>query len=173
MPTTVTYCPNHPERRAGSRSGLCRTCYWKKWNQSADGPRCSRHPERRVKAHGMCDSCYQQQWKLKTYGTAGDPRNAERARAGHQRRKATDPDYIRRNHYRYKYKLTLEQVEQLIADQQGKCAICKETPVRLHLDHDAETGIVRGMLCGSCNRALGLFRHNIVRLESATEYLAL
>ena len=64
---------------------------------------------------------------------------------------------------------------ELHARQGGKCAICGTQYVlglkRLALDHCHETGRIRGLLCGSCNRGLGLFRDNPERLRKAIEYL--
>ena len=44
----------------------------------------------------------------------------------------------------------------LLEAQGGGCAICGATPKtrRLHVDHDHATGMVRGLLCHRCNRAL-------------------
>ena len=39
--------------------------------------------------------------------------------------------------------------------QAGRCAICGGTDVELVLDHDHETGLIRGLLCYSCNGAEG------------------
>lgn len=41
----------------------------------------------------------------------------------------------------------------------------------LHLDHDHETGLVRGWLCGSCNRALGLLKDNAQTIQGLANYL--
>ena len=60
-------------------------------------------------------------------------------------------------------------------DQKGICAICGELPHGenrvLHIDHDHLTGKIRGLLCMSCNRALGWFRDDTVILKKAIEYL--
>jgi hypothetical protein len=50
----------------------------------------------------------------------------------------------------HKYGLSNADYEVLFQRQGGKCALCKET-ARLEVDHDHETGRVRGLLCHSCN----------------------
>ena len=63
-------------------------------------------------------------------------------------------------------------------EQDNKCAICEqpETTKRydkvmeLSVDHDHETGQVRGLLCCTCNRALGLFKDSSTILKKATNY---
>jgi len=70
------------------------------------------------------------------------------------------------------YGITLKEYESLAAFQQHKCAICNQrTSEDLHVDHDHHTGVVRGLLCGSCNRGLGLLEDDIYRLVNAKEYL--
>ena len=46
--------------------------------------------------------------------------------------------------------------DQLLAEQDGHCALCPNTPKtrRLHVDHDHRTLQIRGLLCHRCNRSL-------------------
>jgi hypothetical protein len=69
------------------------------------------------------------------------------------------------------YGLTLEEVEAMKAQQGGVCAICGTEPERWVVDHDHESGAVRGALCDTCNRALGLLKDNPDVLLSAAAYL--
>lgn len=72
------------------------------------------------------------------------------------------------------YGLSPEQYLDMLEKQQGKCAICKLEPTSkrgLAVDHDHETGEVRGLLCGGCNTALGSFKDDPEVLTSAIEYL--
>ena len=71
------------------------------------------------------------------------------------------------------YGITSEQFDELLAVQDGRCAICGVTPGEraMAIDHDHRTGAVRGLLCGPCNSALGLFGDDRARLEAAVEYL--
>jgi hypothetical protein len=58
--------------------------------------------------------------------------------------------------------------------QGAVCAICEKpcfTGKRLAVDHDHGTGLVRGLLCAHCNRAIGLFRDDPQMLRRAVDYL--
>ena len=78
---------------------------------------------------------------------------------------------------RRQYGISLEEYYKLIEFQGGGCAICGRTQEpdgrKLSIDHDHTTGKVRGVLCYSCNRALGLFYDIPERLENAANYLRL
>ncbi|MCA1845042.1 MAG: endonuclease VII domain-containing protein [Actinobacteria bacterium] len=57
-----------------------------------------------------------------------------------------------------------------------RCAICGRPPrpdISLHVDHEHETGRVRGLLCFPCNNALGLMHEDIALLWRAADYLSL
>ena len=96
---------------------------------------------------------------------------------------AKNPDRYKeksRNYAHYKrHRLTDEQYSSLLAKHDGLCHLCLEAPAT-HIDHDHNCcsgnrscgKCVRGILCSSCNTALGLFKDNrdtIARIES---YLA-
>ena len=72
-------------------------------------------------------------------------------------------------HTAWMYKITVEQSRQL---RSGKsiCEIC-ERPQKLEVDHNHNTGKVRGLLCSRCNGALGQFLDNIEMLKKAIAYL--
>lgn len=56
-----------------------------------------------------------------------------------------------------KYDLTLRQFDEMLEEQNGVCAICGGIELggkRLSVDHNHETGKVRGLLCGRCNLRL-------------------
>ncbi|MBW1743926.1 MAG: endonuclease VII domain-containing protein [Deltaproteobacteria bacterium] len=64
--------------------------------------------------------------------------------------------------------------------QGGVCAICGDPEtnqrngrtIRLSIDHDHETGQVRGLLCVRCNTGLGLFGDNIEVIQKVVDYLS-
>jgi len=71
-----------------------------------------------------------------------------------------------------RYGMSLDDYHLMSLRQNGVCAICKCAPkTPLHVDHCHTTGRVRGLLCGSCNRALGLLKDNCKFLENAITYL--
>ena len=157
----------HPERKHYSR-GLCESCY-----QSArlggrldnhnritraldtSGVVCEHHDAPKV-AHGLCKSCH---YKL-------------RVASGHGK-------FNRAWYLENEYGLTEDQYNEMLAAQNGGCAICEnqETAVRhgsvqrLSVDHDHKTGAVRGLLCKECNHLIGNSHDNVCILEQAILYL--
>jgi len=86
-----------------------------------------------------------------------------------QRRKTEERDaYLRR-----RFGITQADYDALLAEQGGGCAICGKPPgkISLHVDHDHETGEVRGLLCVGCNNALGQFRDDTALLQRAIGYV--
>ena len=71
------------------------------------------------------------------------------------------------------YGLTPEAHRALHDQQDGMCAVCgkRATKRALHVDHDHETGVVRGLLCNNCNRGIGLLKDDPAVLRAALAYL--
>lgn len=79
------------------------------------------------------------------------------------------------------FNLTLKDYNNLLEKQNNVCAICGKEEVvfdkrankikALAVDHNHETGQVRGLLCNNCNQALGKFKDNIIYLQNAIKYL--
>jgi hypothetical protein len=88
---------------------------------------------------------------------------------------------MKANNLLKRYGLTADDYEQLLAAQDGKCAICGMTSgwrhrqsgerKKLAVDHCHETGRVRGLLCDRCNTAIGKLNHDPALLQKAIEYL--
>ncbi len=77
----------------------------------------------------------------------------------------------RRYHLRKRYGVEPAQVETMVAEQGGMCVVCRVN-VATQVDHDHETGRVRGILCGDCNNGLGAFRDDPEIVMSAIDYLS-
>ena len=73
------------------------------------------------------------------------------------------------------YRIRLPDYQALYEAQKGNCACCgipeSDFKRQLHVDHDHETGKVRGLLCTQCNPGIGYFQDSIERLEMAIKYL--
>jgi len=90
------------------------------------------------------------------------------------KRKKYYPDSDRAHHLMFTYGITVAEYDRLYAEQAGGCAICGEscpTGRRLAVDHDHDTGRVRGLLCARCNNGLGNFQDDPDRLRLAVAYL--
>lgn len=76
---------------------------------------------------------------------------------------------------RRKFGITHDDYDSMLLEQNSGCAICGRVPRNgensLVVDHDHETGVVRGLLCGKCNTSLGTFGDNIAGLERVLAYL--
>ena len=96
------------------------------------------------------------------------------AKVAHQRRVQHDPEGHRRRyrnrHLQSSYGLSVDEYDAMVAAQHGKCAACG-AKTKLVLDHDHETGHVRGLICNPCNLALGFAEDSIKRLEQLRTYL--
>lgn len=83
--------------------------------------------------------------------------------------------YRRRHYLKVKFNLTESQVEEMRYGQGNICLICRrefDNETMKHcIDHCHATGEVRGLLCPLCNKGLGLFKDDVVRLQQAIDYL--
>jgi hypothetical protein len=80
---------------------------------------------------------------------------------------------VRSNKLLRDFGITPERYEDMVAQQHGCCAICGGEPGRraLAVDHCHKTGQVRGLLCDSCNKALGFVKDNVETLFAMIVYL--
>lgn len=72
---------------------------------------------------------------------------------------------------RREYGMTIDDYEQIADMQHNACAICRSTTQKLHVDHCHSSGRIRGLLCGPCNRTLGLVHNKPEVLDVAAVYL--
>jgi hypothetical protein len=107
--------------------------------------------------------------------------NPEKYKQQWQRRRDKQAEYYQENkedwHSRLlkkEYGISLLDYNNMLIEQQNVCDICKNKCVsgkNLAVDHDHDTGKVRGLLCCKCNRGLGNFNDNLDLLEYAVLYL--
>ena len=105
--------------------------------------------------------------------------NRERYREQEKKYSSSDLAKFRRirSHYYRVYNLLENQVRELMDSQKGCCEICEESLIspdsdkNYSVDHNHMTGEVRGLLCNSCNTAIGHFKENKKNLANAIKYL--
>lgn len=130
---------------------------------------------------GSCKQCLNAQ-RLVQYHEHHD---SEMARA--RRWRSDNPNKVREYSRRYykknpyepwlrnRYGLTGDDYARLYEAQNSGCAICgadHEPTRRLSVDHDHDTGVVRGLLCSGCNAGLGGLQDNPDLLIKAAVYLS-
>lgn len=117
--------------------------------------------------------------KMREYDRRYRASNLERVRDLERKRYAANLEKGRRkgreSNFRRKYGLSIEDRRQMVVEQGGLCALCRE-PLSVdeagwHTDHDHSTGTVRGILHGLCNSGLGQFGDSIEKLKLAIKYL--
>jgi len=110
----------------------------------------------------------------------------KRFRAKHSAKLKTDKtSWVSKNREKYKrigrkynlkqYGLTEHDYDSILANQNYQCLTCK-TPIEklrgpLHVDHCHSTGKVRGLLCRSCNVAIGLIKEDVTIARAIISYI--
>ena len=109
-----------------------------------------------------------------------DPEYRAHRLALNRARRVREPHADRNATLKRRYGLTLDERNGLLAKQRGRCAACngphpgrtKAGKLRSwNVDHDHETGKVRGLLCSSCNLILGHAKDDPAVLLACIEYL--
>jgi hypothetical protein len=114
--------------------------------------------------------------RVAEYQRVNKPKVMQRIGAWISRNRDKHRAYSRRTALRARYGITPEQFDEMLAKQDGKCAIClvpaKLAPRKLLVvDHCHKQGRVRGLLCDLCNHAIGNFKDSAAMLLRAIEYL--
>jgi hypothetical protein len=121
---------------------------------------------------GVCSICGPVKVRYKAHrnyyecGTLG-----ERYRKAYKP-KAAGRDARRRWRLKSKYGITPDHYDRMYEIAGGRCEICRTSLPLLHIDHDHDTGEVRGLLCSPCNIALGNFKDSPENIVSALRYLS-
>lgn len=134
------------------------------------------HKSKRSKdgLYTQCKKCYN------AYNRRWRSQNCERSRGASRKYAHNNREKISKHKRKWKYGLTSEQHNQMLAQQKGLCAICskletaKDKDGGLSVDHNHKTNKIRGLLCGKCNSALGMLNvdnQGIELLCSAISYV--
>ena len=130
-----------------------------------------------------CRRIKQKEW------IAADPKRSEKVRKraadwaknNPERVKASNDKYRKKNlktikersahqHRKRTYGLSEEDYTRILEKQNGLCAIC-QSDIKLWVDHDHSTGIVRGLLCPSCNTLVGYIETHGSLIDRASKYI--
>lgn len=115
--------------------------------------------------------------RVKEYTAAASKKwrenNAEKHKEYNREWKRANKDKTRAYHLKSKFDITQDDYDRMLDDQGSACAICGTSYDKTyHVDHDHDTGEVRGLLCDCCNRGLGYFKDNPSIMASAITYLS-
>jgi len=133
------------------------------------------HPTRPRKHRGLCGACYERARRRQELERIPPIIPSCHPDRRHQARGLCKPCYgrtrdRRAGRLRQLYGLTREAFDAMVDAQGGRCRICGRN-ADLVVDHEHGSMLVRGLLCGTCNSALGLFGDDPVVIEAAARYL--
>jgi hypothetical protein len=139
--------------------------------------------------------CYESFWTNKMGGkeskeAARQSRNAEQmrryradpevwnkhlaqAREWHRRTRESRKTVARNGHLRRTFGMTISQYDEMLASQNGRCAVCSVLPGDrpLVVDHNHESGKVRALLCDRCNTTVGFLETRPELVDSCARYI--
>lgn len=120
------------------------------------------YPDKRNKTGycSWCKNCWKV-WRL----TRKEKFNAYRKQYRKQH-----PEKWLESSIKSKYGLSYSDYKEFLIDQMGHCALCPESK-KLQVDHDHQTGKVRGLLCINCNRDLAVIEKHYNKLNKFLNYL--
>lgn len=109
-------------------------------------------------------------------------RNRDQSMARSREYYKNNPDVTKKSNYKTRYNITLSQYDELFNSQGGVCRVCGQpetrkhkvsgTVYRLSVDHDhGDAGLIRSLLCGKCNTALGLLDEDPNKIEMLLDYV--
>lgn len=128
--------------------------------------KCGVEPRGPYTKSARCTSCKRAEGRA--YYARTRHHSIERVRAWRDANPEKVRDYARAYTARQRYGISLPEWEELMHD--ASCAICGSQE-HLGVDHNHDTGRVREVLCGRCNRALGLSGDSAKRLRELADYL--
>jgi len=138
-------------------------------------------PDRRVRfKNGDKNDCRFENLTLYNgVGGAFDHKTREGRLACQKAYRQVAPHIEKGRSLRASFGISLEEYNEMLRSQDGKCAICNqpETQFRqgklraLAVDHNHKSGAIRGLLCSDCNTGIGKLKDDPMVLRSAAKYL--
>lgn len=115
-----------------------------------------------------CRNSYTRKWRLENH-----EKTKELQRKSYYKAKAKEPFLNRRRRLKSKYGLSQEDINNMLSKQNGKCLGCLvDLSISIMaIDHNHNTGLVRGLLCTLCNLSLGQVKDNPDTLHRLAGYL--
>lgn len=164
-------------KRSGDRFGLMSTC------KSCMSERAKKNfliPENK-KWHAD----YMSAWRVKNpdkefalqqrYRKKNKEKLRERHKAWEKKNKVYAKNYRREYFLKKKYGITQAEYDELFLKQDGRCFICHihqfQLKKTLSVDHSHTTGLVRSLLCDTCNLVLGWSKEDIAKLQGLIRYI--
>jgi len=117
--------------------------------------------------------------KLRAYFREYGKKHKDKLREQYREWVKKNPDKVKTSYDKYylktQYKIIPEEYARILDEQGGRCASCGRTKnvfkARFCVDHDHETGKIRGLLCHNCNIGIGNLGDTIEGVRKALAYL--
>ena len=132
---------------------------------------------------GFCKACqklYMQEYqeknreKLRKQNREAYWQNKEWHHKYHKNWRKHNARLVRNTNYKRKFGITIDDFDEILKKQGGACALCGKhewNGKRISVDHDHNSGKVRGLLCNRCNTALGALGDTVESIEKVLQYL--
>lgn len=117
------------------------------------------------------ENCRVRRWMRETSKRRWAEMKADPARLGHANAMKRRHNQVHFAWVKEKYGMDAIEYRAFLEAHANRCDICSVTGVPMHIDHDHETGAVRGLLCQQCNHGLGNYKDDPDRLDRAATYL--
>uniref|UniRef100_A0A6H1ZAQ2 Putative recombination endonuclease VII n=1 Tax=viral metagenome TaxID=1070528 RepID=A0A6H1ZAQ2_9ZZZZ len=160
-------CKKCGAKFSGRRCKACKAAWWKK-HCAAHRDETNTYNRKYFAKHPDKKSTYNRKYHVK---------NRDKTNAYSRKYRIEYPEKVsaiqRKCKLLREYGITMEDYDKMFMTQHGKCAICGSLPnsKRLSIDHDHNTGKVRGLLCVKCNSMLSYAQDDVAILAKAQDYL--
>jgi len=168
-------CVKHPEIERWP-TGACPECS-RLYKLGRAGQTCNKHKDTKRSASGSCSRC-QKERKIRL-----SQKPCEKHEGVSRMANGACPECQEEKRLIRIYGITMKDYVRMVLDQNAECAntnchIILEPGKSLGgnratgcIDHNHETGEIRGILCSGCNTALGMLREDSAIILGLNEYI--